>query len=113
MPKEDTLGWRFLQPEASVVWYAVATALIFVSPFAIGLGRACLLLAVMAVVVALVTYAEGGMPGCFVLFECRSGEAYGGLISGFTLSLVLLIYFGVALAAPLVQLLHLLGIRHR
>lgn len=96
-----------------MVWYAAAAALIFVSPFAIGLWRACLLLVVMAAVVALVTYAEGGVPGCFVLFECKSSEAYGGLISSFTSALVLLIYVGVALAAPLVQLLRLLGFRHR
>lgn len=96
-----------------MVWYFAAAALIFISPFSIGLRKACLLFVATVAVLALVTYIDGGMPGCFVVFECKSGEAYEGITSSFVIALVLLVYLGIALAAPLVQLLRWLGFRQR
>lgn len=91
-----------------MIWYIAAAALIFVSPLAIGLRGASWLLIVSVAVLAVLTYADGGMPGCFVLFQCSTGEPYEGLVSGFALVLLLFIYLGVALAAPIVLLLRLL-----
>lgn len=94
-------------------WYFAAAALILISPLSIGLRRAYLLFAATVAILGLVTYIDGGMPGCFALFECKSGGANEGITSGFVLVLVLLTYLGVALAAPIVQFLRLLAFRQR
>jgi hypothetical protein len=62
---------------------------------------------------AWVTYADGGLPGCYVLFECSTGEPYDGLVAGLAVSFLVLTYIGVGLAAPIVLFLRLLGFRQR
>lgn len=114
-PENGHSGYReFVTSTAGrEILYITTIALVLISPFAIGLRGASLLLMASAAVLALVTYADGGLAGCSVLFGCSTGAPYNGFVASFAVGLVLLIYLGVALAAPVVLLLRLLGFKKR